>query len=504
MRTDPEPIEFIAPRAGAFGPSDVADFVGVDADANVDFGDDQPQSKWLAALAVVSVTGLLAGGVIAAAPWDASPDAAATTTTTTPVVTTAPLTTVRVPTIFEPDIEVPTSPIGYVFEDPGDLVFVGAYSNPLAGEADRGMRGQLGIWKTDDATRLSGRWFAVTTNPNSPDFEEVRPDAVRIDIDGHPALVSTIFDGVVHIISYPERDTPFELAGFGYTLDELLSIAETTRTPGEKIDLSGVDPILLEGLRNVVLRPTWGGIGPQLLTDSRASTQWATPDATGWVSIDWRPASTADFTIFNMLFPAAPFDSTASGTLRSWPFDATGIIAAREDGPRTVTVTAYGRSAGKITDLLASARLAGVAEWEQLVLDPPPFEPEFSTQPAMAQIGRGTFADGDWFAQLTPLTGNLLLSWTNSGWGGSVGPTLQGPTVHTFSSIARTFIVVTTRVPDPTTRFRITLSGQPPVEVDLIGVADTDVHAGAFAFSELLPYTVEFLDTDGNVVGAEP
>lgn len=84
-------IEFVTPRDGAFGASDLADFVGFDGEQAAEFGDEPPRSKWLVAMAGVVVTGLIGVGIIAAAPWGSTPDAAPTTTVASaPQSTTAP------------------------------------------------------------------------------------------------------------------------------------------------------------------------------------------------------------------------------------------------------------------------------------------------------------------------------------------------------------------------------------------------------------------------------
>ena len=81
MPPEPGLIEFLPPDERAFGPVDGAGgagevFVGFDDDAWGDPDDDEPSSRWLPVLAGIAVVGLLAGGVVAAAPWSGDPDAA--------------------------------------------------------------------------------------------------------------------------------------------------------------------------------------------------------------------------------------------------------------------------------------------------------------------------------------------------------------------------------------------------------------------------------------------
>ena len=63
-------IQFLEPRAEAFGGDAPVDFAGLDLDDMPDPDDGEPASRWLAGAAGLVVLAMIAIGVVAAAPWD--------------------------------------------------------------------------------------------------------------------------------------------------------------------------------------------------------------------------------------------------------------------------------------------------------------------------------------------------------------------------------------------------------------------------------------------------
>ena len=149
-------IEFLPPRDDAFGAQDVAGLVRSDDEADGDWGDEAPRSRWSTVLAIVGVTGLLAGGVVAASPWD-DPRAAPTPTTSPPAATEPRTTTTAA--AAEPTLprDVPTSPAGWIPIE-GTSVHL-AYAHSMGVDLQVVASGvpAVHVYASDDATQRTSR-----------------------------------------------------------------------------------------------------------------------------------------------------------------------------------------------------------------------------------------------------------------------------------------------------------------------------------------------------------
>lgn len=245
-----ELIEFVAPRSGAFGDADDADFVGIDDGGTSTFDDDPPRPPWVTAAAVLAVTALLAGGVIAAAPWrddPAAPSPAPSTTLASDPDVTATDATGSTPDTVADDPLLPDGlerPTGWLpVDDRSGFTVSSAASVGGAGRPGDA----FAIWMTEGATRTSGRWVAVDAVPVST---ELARDGTVIDVvrdDGTwPAVVTTSDDGVITLAVARDRPeaSAFTLTGFGWTLDELRALAVGIEV-GTADDVIAVDDALL-------------------------------------------------------------------------------------------------------------------------------------------------------------------------------------------------------------------------------------------------------------------
>ncbi|MCX6519460.1 MAG: hypothetical protein NTZ21_02200 [Actinobacteria bacterium] len=220
-------IEFLPPRDHAFGEADAADFVGLDDTDDTAFDDEPPRSRWLTVLAVVGVTGLLAGGVLAAAPWESDETAAVPPATTVDreldPTADAP-TTVDDRTI--PDLATGTP--GWLPRSPSRFELVRAVSN---GEVVPGGEA-LFMWTSVNATRTSGRWVVVDQRGASAYRDLVR-NATVIDVGGRPGLLAESDDGVAELRVHPPAGDDYAVIAFGLGLDELVAVAASVeRTVG--------------------------------------------------------------------------------------------------------------------------------------------------------------------------------------------------------------------------------------------------------------------------------
>ncbi len=231
-------IEFLPPRDDAFGPADADDFVGFDGD-DAGFDDEPPRSRWLTLLAGLAVVGLLAVGVIAAAPW-AGDEAATAPSTTEP----APTTTVdrrpasiTVPT--EPTLpsDVPTEPAGWIPVDGSRWApnYVFSFGEEADAFAWNGFRSGAVLYTSrDEVGRTSGRWIAVVPSQPGMDTAQLRAGGVETTAGDRRVVVSSAPDGVVRVEVAPwttaatsPRGPAVTITAFGIDLAAMLSVAAT-------------------------------------------------------------------------------------------------------------------------------------------------------------------------------------------------------------------------------------------------------------------------------------
>lgn len=212
-------IEFLPPRDHAFGEADAADFVGFDGTDDTTFDDEPPRSQWLTVLAVVGVTGLLAGGVLAAAPWETD-EAADVAPPTTVVRELDP------PAGASASVDDPTTPDlatgtpGWLPRSPSRFELARAASN---GRVVPG-GDSLFMWTSVNATRTSGRWVVVDERGASV-YRDLMRDATVIDVGGRRGLLAESDDGVVELRVQHTTGDDFAVISYGLGLDEVLAVA---------------------------------------------------------------------------------------------------------------------------------------------------------------------------------------------------------------------------------------------------------------------------------------
>ncbi len=236
-------IEFLAPRDGAFGEADNGDVVGFDVDS---FDENPPPSRWLRALAVVALTGVFAGGLLAAAPWEdgtsTAPDSTLSTAADDP--TDGAITGVdgRVRVAPSPERGLPagtvTTPTGWVLDDPGRFIAIDAGSNgSYVGPGDG-----FDLWLNAVASRTTGAFIAIDARVLFA-AETIREGAVSIVAGDRPALVWTAPDGVIEI-QVATDGAGFVVTSGGVALSDLIAVAATlTVDPTERgaFDYHGLD-----------------------------------------------------------------------------------------------------------------------------------------------------------------------------------------------------------------------------------------------------------------------
>lgn len=228
-------IEFLPPRDHAFGEADTADFVGFDGTDDTTFDDEPPRSRWLTVLAVVGVTGLLAGGVIAAAPWETD-EAADVAPPTTVVRELDP------PVDASASVDDPTTPDlatgtpGWLPRSPSRFELARAASN---GRVVPG-GDSLFMWTSVNATRTSGRWVVVDERGASA-YRDLMRDATVIDVGGRRGLLAESDDGVVELRVQHRTGDDFAVISYGLDLDEVLAVAGSVE---RAVDGTGLEMVV--------------------------------------------------------------------------------------------------------------------------------------------------------------------------------------------------------------------------------------------------------------------
>jgi hypothetical protein len=508
-------IEFLPPREGAFGSGEEVDFVGFDGDDDGGFDDEPPRSRWLTALAVVGVTALLAGGVIAAAPWDG--EEVSTPPTTVPATTTtAPRPTT---TSVAPE---PTLPPGFDTDPPG-MLLSGPSSFQLAGaQSDQGYGTSAGdpleVWASPDAARTSGRWVVIDSREMMGDFENLRRGAVRIDVGGRRALMTVAVDGVVEVELPPTDGVGFAITSFGLGLDQIARIAATVSIDARGIDHGDLlDPGgPLEGLELRVADDTdfypWGGVvGPP-----DAWSYFVDTASGDWVQVTVDRPTPTEQTLADLV-AAVPIDVATLD-----PDELAGLAALTEqvDDPSTLLVATDGRetsflvvkfalgngqqvtvsSSADLDDVLmlsAQLELAGPDAWREASIESvngPGVQ--FESDPPTG-LGLGGDATDRWSAQVDQRW--FTISGNDYYFSSPFDP-VSGPTVTAYRSLDHAFLLVTNTWPNDGLRVVVEQQGLEPQELDLRQVGDTPVYAGAAEIDGDLPVAISWFALDGTPI----
>lgn len=519
-------IEFLPPRDDAFGPADADDVVGFDGDDG--FDDEPPRSRWLTLLAGLAVVGLLAGGVVAAAPW-AGDEAATAPSTTEP----APTTTVdrrpasiTVPT--EPTLpsDVPTEPAGWIPVDGSR--WAPNYVFSFGDQTDRffanGFRSGAVLYTSrDEVGRTSGRWIAVVPTQPGMDSALLRVGGVETTAGDRRVVVSSAPDGVVRVevapwttVATSARGPAVTITAFGIDLAAMLSVAATVAldwraggvrgadvsaslAPGGPLD--GLQPVPVDDL---AISPWAEHLGTPLswtdVVDTRDG-QWSgvrlyRPDPVGAVVqrlLLVRPVPADELT----LDVERRVDELARrglrvelGRLESNGFAIADVPLA--DGTRLAVTGPH--DLVDLLDLVADLRPATDAEWVELVTLSMNggLQPDLSSlmqDVRQTAIGGG----GQWSADVT------------GGWlsiGGPDGGTWeafthgQGPQLVEYRTFGVAYLRATTTFPNEARRVTVQIGDDEPRTYPLREIPGTGVLAAVVELDAALPYTVRWSDAD--------
>lgn len=492
MPPEPGLIEFLPPDERAFGLVDGAGgagevFVGFDDDAWGDPDDDEPSSRWLPVLAGIAVVGLLAGGVVAAAPWSGDADAAPppTTVTATTVVIPAPLTTATA----EP---IDPSRTGWLLE-PVPAGFTAAFF----ARGDERVDDSIGwgeVWAAPGATRTSGRWFSVLLEPFVT-WDPTTPEWFRVEVGGRDGYASVDPDGVVSLSFDAGQTDAARLVtfdGFGMGLTRMIELAESMSIVDDRPQLvddrPSFDADLLDGLEQVAAARTDVELTTRAVLGGppRTSAFYAGPDRFDVTIVQEQPADLDDPRLLALATTAIPL---ADGWGPQEGFDGEGLTVGRRtiDGFDIVVArwqeddTAVSLlTTGDLIDLLATipdVQPVSAEDWAAAergarnVAIPRLTEPR--TPPGIT-VGSGTLADGT-------ATAWSVLHWaSNDEWSVRVGDEIYEGTLR------RPAMTITPVTVGPATLLiaRSTEPGSLVVKVgdadgQVVGLAATDLVSGA-------------------------
>ncbi len=527
-------VEFVTPREGAFGASDMADFVGFDGEQATEFGDEPPRSPWLLAVAAIVVTVLFGVGIIAAAPWDSAPESAPPTTIevippSPATVTTGdanPVTT-RGPAAERFD-DVATKPVGMLLDNPGDLQLSGVFSDPTAAINTYDNMLEVDLWAMPDATRSSGRWLAIAASDVARPYQAMVADAIRVDLDGRVALFGTSADGVF-TLSVTTSGTLIEMTGFGFAIDEVVRIAGAVQPDGSVIhygDLTGSGGPL-ESFPPPIseLASGWGALSGAALGTTESTVTYVDRYGLKFVGVFVAPSTPRAGTLTKFLLPPWPA-ATAQGnerrktliaadgthrlvTVGSLPELGINAVAQWTWDGQVISVIGTNLTPQELFALVADVRPAGADEWRDLAIRSADGQLHVDETPmaASTSAGSGTLADGTtWQADVRPGWLNLY----GDDFGGQV--VLDGgpePTVRTYSTAATTFVVATSAWPagvERSLRVRLTtiVDGVAvpldPAEVRMVRIGESTDYVAVHGFSELADGVAEIIDAQGTVI----
>ena len=503
-------IEFLPPRRDAFGTSDAADFEGID-DGDAGWDDDEPpRSRWLTAVAVCGVTALLAGGVLAAAPWSADEQAAPPTTdrptpTTATSVPIGPADPSIGPSIADGPLPdwLDDGVAGYVLQDEDDFTF--AYASSYEGIRWEG--DVVDLWAEPGAERTTGRWLAVSSLRSSGEYHPLVADATPVAAGDADALVWSDVDGVVNLLVDPGTRSRFRLTAHGIELGDLLTWAATVRLGTgafEYGELVGADGLLGGMSPAGTSRTAWSGsfVDGQLL----ASTQYIRPRTNEFVDISFSTSDPVDRRIVDLIGSTRVDPDTLDRASRARldQLERLGIVpqvrshlwlsgwnAVRWDSVDGTTVTLQGPvEAPVLLDLAVHAVRAAPRQWEALV----------RTTANGVGIPAREFDQPTVIAQGPEMWEAVVDGDRLSIYGPSYDATVElapesGPQLRVLRSLGHAFVIATNTWPETGRQIVVSQPGSPaaaPVRLEQIG--DRPVYATVVAIDPDESFTVRWLD----------
>jgi len=486
-------IEFLAPRADLFGAGDDdVTSTAPDAPGAVAFGDlvDAPRSRAATVLAALGLTGLIAVGVIAAAPWSSDPAASPSTTVPRPITSTsvvddvtsvAPTADVDTSVVTEvgaPDLS-PSGPGYLIVRPPTGMTASGAYDQGSGGAATA----HLDIWATPDADRTTGTWLAVASTSFADGSLDVIADATPVQVGDVTGLIAMDRDDVVVLTWRPGQNERISLAAHGFALDRLLAIAASISLVLEDRPTYLSPPTADDGspLTRVVDTATdTADLAGEVAQLSERIAFYENATGTTSIVIGTRSVRETDTTIARFLLASAtgPDGATVDRLVTVNGLDV--AVGSLPLSPRVSAVqwqvddqwiTVIGTvPVDRLIRSLRTARLATADEWDALVAQA--LDPNQSTDsaPAFATIGAGSGnGTNGWGAALSQASGYFLLRGADFYYSENVEPDPLVPT-RTFRTTSATFVLALVDAPPAGSTLTVTPAGGEPVVVPFVSV----------------------------------
>ncbi len=505
-------IEFVPPRDGAFGHAETADFVGFDGADSAASDDEPPRSPWLTGLAVAGVIALIAGGSFAAAPWKddsvAAPPTSSMPTTTDTIAATAS----RVASSAARGLPdgVVTTPAGWVLDQPGRFIAVGAQSNgSFVGPGDA-----YDLWRDTLASRTTGAFIAIDSQFLLNGVETMRKGGVRIMVGDRPALLWTAPDGVVEIqVATPTGLIVITSGGVGLT--DLVTIAATVNADvrdRNTLDYHGIDEAAdgpFAGLIRVVNGGTEVYPGADQVGTALSWTSYVDPRDGDYVEL--RVLATGrDEQLINDLVLSRPLTEDAYGPddaatvdrlirsgrnmqLRITTSGNDRLIARMQLGDDTQLLVTGDVELHELLDIVGRVQPAAPETWRALLLDT-----MNGVDLALDHEWAPLFFSGEGPAnwQATVYDGRFDIGADDS-WSSNAFSHGSGPELTEYRTIERALLRATTTFPDSARSIVVTQAGHDQIAASLIEFDRSAVFVAVIELDAALPYTVQWLDADG-------
>ncbi|TPW08989.1 MAG: hypothetical protein FD127_4292, partial [Acidimicrobiaceae bacterium] len=206
-------------------------------------------------------------------------------------------------------------PAGWLIDDPaGDLQLAGGFSNPGGGSLGPGSD-WLDVWTTPGDVGTGGRRLALSTLAEGETQLQLVLDAVRVQLDGGPALFNAPTDETFMLRFTGTDGTPFEMAGAGFTLDEVTRIANTVTRPYtiDYGDLQGSGGPFEAMQRTISRSVPYGALNFTMFGSTEAYTNYYDPGTNGSVTVLRGPVWSPDAMVIASLLLDTPPEGGASG-----------------------------------------------------------------------------------------------------------------------------------------------------------------------------------------------
>ena len=507
-------IEFVSPDASAFGDSGGDGFVGSDLGSDAPFGDG-PRSSRLTVIAGVMVVGLIAVGVIASSPWSGD-DAAPTPTTE---VAPGPVINVPAPSTTDLLEGVPDQPVGWVLDPPPEgfqLSSAQSIPVPFGEQLPAEVWGEPG-GSPDD------RWITVQMVRNDGG-RSLRRNGERIDLGVRRAVVDTSDDGITTVeVGTLDGSEPLQVVVRGHTVtpDLLVELAERAAATGGLASQIGygddaAPPAAFIGLTRLwsgrMLPDDGGSIGPAV-----ASTSYYDPATGRGLTIDLGIPDRSLAPYLRLFGTDIGGDTMAAvdlglglglgttPTIVGFGSDQ-GVANVRATWVRrdeSVTFTGYGTGVDVVIEAALRAQLADGGIWIRALRQTNAGISFNEGRPSPSAYVTGTLTSGrEWSGSLadTYVFVSAAITPGQATGGGSPIDIPDRPALQRFANPFMTVVAATAPWPSIATTLRVTVQGQPPVEMPLRQLNDSPIGGTIVVYDDLLPATAELLDASGAVI----